>query len=76
MMKQLKETGRPIVLTVNGKTEAVVQDAISYQRLLDIAALADEREGVRQGDADIAAGRTRPAEEVFAEMRKQYGISR
>jgi prevent-host-death family protein len=76
MLKQLKRTGRPIVLTVNGKAEATVLSAIEYQRLLDIAADADEREGVRQGDADIAAGWTRPAEEVFAAMRKQYGLSR
>jgi prevent-host-death family protein len=76
MLKQLKETGRPIVLTVNGKAAATVLSAIEYQRLMDIAADADEREGVRQGDADIAAGRTRPAAEVFAEMRKQYGLSR
>ena len=76
MLKQLKRTGRPIVLTVNGKAEATVLSAIEYQRLMDIAADADEREGVRQGDADVAAGRTRPAEEVFAEMRKQYGLSR
>jgi prevent-host-death family protein len=76
MMKQLKKTGRPIILTVNGKTEAIVQSAESYQRLLDIAALANEREGVRQGDADIAAGRTRPAKEFFAEVRKKYGLSR
>ena len=76
MLKQLKRTGRPIVLTVNGKAEATVLSAIEYQRLMDIAADADEREGVRHGDADIAAGRTRPAEEVLAEMRKQYGLSR
>jgi len=76
MLKQLKRTGRPIVLTVNGKAKATVISAAEYQRLMDIAADADEREGVRQGDADIAAGRTRPAEEVFAEMRKQYGLSR
>jgi len=76
MLKQLKKTGRPIVLTVNGKTEAIVQSAAAYQRLMDIAALADEREGVRQGDEDAAAGRVRPAEDVFADMRKQYGLSR
>jgi len=76
MLKQLKKTGRPVVLTVNGKTEAVIQSAAAYQHLMDIAAQANEREGVRQGDEDIAAGRTRPAEEVFAEMRKQHGLSR
>lgn len=76
LMKQLKKTGRPIVLTVNGKSEAIVQSAAAYQRLLDIAAEADEREGVRQGDEDAAAGRTRPAKDVFNEIRKQYGLSR
>jgi prevent-host-death family protein len=76
MLKQLKKTGRPIVLTVNGKTEAIVQSAAAYQRLMDIAALADEREGVRQGDEDAAAGRVRPAEDVFADVRKRYGLSR
>jgi len=76
MLKQLKKTGRPIVLTVNGKTEAIVQSASAYQRLLDIAAEADEREGIRQGLEDIAAGRTRPAREFFDEMRKQYDIPR
>ena len=75
-LARLHKTGEPVVLTVNGKAEATVLSAIEYQRLMDIAADADEREGVRQGDADIAAGRTRPAEEVFAEMRKQYGLSR
>jgi prevent-host-death family protein len=76
MMKQLKKTGRPIVLTVNGKTEAIVQSAEAYQRLLDIAADADEEEGIRQAREDIAAGRTYPAREVFDEMRKRYGIPR
>lgn len=52
------------------------EQAAAYQRLMDLAAEADELEGVRQGDEDIAAGRTRPADEVFAEMRKQYGLSR
>ncbi len=52
------------------------EQTAAYQRLMDLAAEADEQEGVRQGDEDIAAGRTRPANEVFAEMRKQYGLSR
>lgn len=32
---RLKETARPVVLTIDGKAECVVQDAESYQRLLD-----------------------------------------
>jgi len=44
------------------------------QRLLDIAALADEAEGLRQALEDVELGRTRPAEEVFAEMRLKHGM--
>ena len=65
-----------MVLTINGKAELVVQDAASYQRLLDIAAQADPREGIRQGLDDISQGRTRPAREVFDALRAEYDIPR
>ena len=75
-LKQIKKTKRPIVLTVNGKAEAIVQDAAEYQRLLDIAARADVYEAIRQGLDDIDHGRTRPAREVVDELRRRYGIPR
>ena len=75
-MKQLRKSKRPMVLTVKGKAAAVVQDAEAYQRLLDIAARADADEGIRQGLDDVAQGRTRPAREVFDEIRRKHGIPR
>ena len=74
-MKQLKQSKRPVVLTVKGKAAAIVQDAEAYQRLLDIAARADSEEGIRQGLDDVAHGRTRPAKEVFDDIRRKHGIS-
>jgi prevent-host-death family protein len=76
ILRHLKETKRPVVLTVNGKAAAVVQDAEAYQRLLDLAAEASAEEGIRQGLEDLANGRTRPADEVFDELRAEYGIPR
>ena len=76
IMQHLKDTKRPVILTVNGKAAAVVQDAEAYQRLLDIAARADSEEGIRQGLDDVAHGRTRPAKEVFDDIRRKHGISR
>jgi prevent-host-death family protein len=76
MMRQLKRTKRPVVLTVNGKAEAVVQDAAAYQRLLDLAATVDAREGIRQGLDDVEKGRTRPARQVLSEFRLKHGIPR
>ena len=75
-LRQLRKSKRPVVLTVNGKAQAVVQDAEAYQRLLDIAARADVFEAIRQGLDDAAQGRTRPAREVFAEFRRQRDIPR
>ena len=74
-MKQLKKSKRPVVLTVKGKAAAIVQDAEAYQRLLDIAARADSEEGIRQGLDDVAHGRTRPAKDVFDDIRRKHGIS-
>ncbi len=75
-MKHLKKSKRPIVLTVNGKAAAVVQDAEAYQRLLDIAARADAEEGIRQGLEDARQGKTRPAREFFAEFEASHGLQR
>ncbi len=75
-MKQLKKTKRPVVLTVNGKAAAVVQDAEAYQRLLNIAASAEAEEGIRQGLDDVAHGRTRPARKFFEEFEAKNGIPR
>ena len=73
-MKQLKKTRRPVVLTVKGKAAAVVQDAGAYQRLLDIAALANAEEGIRQGLEDVRRGKTRAARDFFAEFDAEHGI--
>ena len=76
MMRQLKRTKRPVILTVNGRVEAVVQDAEAYQELLDIAAKASAREGIRQGLEDLGKRRTRSAREVLSEFRTKHGIPR
>jgi len=76
IMRHLKESKRPVVLTVNGKAAAVVQDAEAYQQLLDLAAEARAAEGIRQGLEDVASGRTRPAGTAFDAIRARHGIPR
>ncbi len=75
-MKQLRKTRRPMVLTVKGKAAAIVQDAEAYQRLLDIAARADAREGIRQGLDDVKRGSTRPARDFFEDFEAGRGLPR
>jgi hypothetical protein len=75
-MKQLKKSKHHVVLSVKVKAAAIVQDAEAYQRLLDVAASADAPEGIRQGLDDIAHARTRPAREVFDDIRRKHDIPR
>lgn len=48
-ISQMKQTGEPIVLTVNGKAEVVVQDAKSYQQLLEKIERLEAIAGIKQG---------------------------
>ena len=75
-MKQLKKTKRPVVLTVKGKAAAIVQDAVAYQHLLDIAATASAEEGIRQGLENVKQGKVRPAREFFEDFEAEHGIPR
>ncbi|MGO4884933.1 MAG: type II toxin-antitoxin system Phd/YefM family antitoxin [Bryobacteraceae bacterium] len=75
-LEQMRESGNPVVLTVNGKAEVVVQDAASYQKLLDYVSQLEADEGVKRGLADVAAGRVTPLERFERDFRKRHGIPR
>jgi prevent-host-death family protein len=73
LLDRLRTTGHPLVLTINGKAELVVQDAEAYQALLD---RVEAIEGIQRGLADVKAGRTTPARQVFARLRRKHDIPR
>ncbi len=75
MITQMKETGNPIVLTVNGKAELVVQDAVSYQKLLDFIEKLETIIGIKKGLEDIAIGDTQTLNQFIEEMQHKHGIS-
>ena len=49
---------------------------IPRRHSLDVSRLSEEKlnRELERGYADIEAGRTRPAREVFAELRREYGL--
>ena len=69
-LRQLKETGHPVVLTINGKAELVVQDTASYQKLIELAERAERMEALRASINDMRAGKVVPVEDMLAEMRQ------
>lgn len=76
LIGELKRTGRPVVLTINGKAEVVVQDAKSYQRMLELIDCAEAVVGIRKGLASMARGEGIPAEEAFERLCKKRNIPR
>lgn len=50
---------------------------INHTQPLDISTLTEEQinSEIEKGYADILVSRTKPAEKVFAEVRKNYDIS-
>jgi len=73
LITRLKSTGDPLVLTINGRAEVVVQDAEAYQDLLD---RLETIEALHRGFADVGAHRTKPARTVLTRLRRKRGIPR
>jgi PHD/YefM family antitoxin component YafN of YafNO toxin-antitoxin module len=74
-LKRLKKTGRPEVLTVNGRPSVVVQDALAYQEMLDAIDRAGAIVGIRRGLDSMNRGEGDAAEDVFATLRRRHKIS-
>src|SRR2546421_6009848 len=72
---RMKKTRRPVILTVNGKAELVVQDAKSYQQILDRLERLEAVEAIRIGNSAAEQGRVKPARRALAELREKLGIS-
>ena len=71
ILKQIHETKRPVILTVNGKAEAVLMDAKEYEKinnafnLLKLLAPAEE---------DISNGKFTDARAFFKEFKRDKKI--
>jgi PHD/YefM family antitoxin component YafN of YafNO toxin-antitoxin module len=73
---RLKEKKTPLVLTVNGRAELIVQDADSYQTLLDRLERAETVAAIRQGMEQFERGEGIPLKQAERRFRKKHGFSR
>jgi prevent-host-death family protein len=76
-LRHIKRSGSPLVLTVNGKAEVVVQDAQSYQRLLDLLEEADVVVTLRKRLESVRKGvKARPFADALEDLGKKYETPR
>jgi prevent-host-death family protein len=70
-IEQLEKTRKPVVLTINGRAKVVVQDAESYQRMIELLDRAETIEAIREGLEAVRQGKTMSLDSFDQEMRKR-----
>lgn len=73
-LERLRETGRPELLTVHGKAAVVVQDAETYQRILELADQMETIISVREGLDSIDRGEGMSIDEFKRRFREKYPL--
>ena len=71
ILEQIRRTKRPILLTVEGKPDAVLIDAKTYQRQVKAMNLARL---LAEGEEDISAGRVRSARSFLREFKNAHKV--
>ena len=69
-LKRLKSTGRPVMLTVNGRAELIVQNAAAYEETLDAI------RGIQRGLDAMKEGTGKPFRQALDEIRAKHKIPR
>ena len=64
-IKRLKKTGKPEILTVNGKAQLVIQDAKAYEEMVE---LLNSLESIALSAKQHDEGKASPAKKVFARL--------
>ena len=72
VLDQARRTGRPVILTVNGRADAVLLDAKTYEKHLKASNLARL---LVTAEEDVKAGRTRPMRGFLREFKNAHKIS-
>jgi PHD/YefM family antitoxin component YafN of YafNO toxin-antitoxin module len=71
---RLKRKKTPLVLTINGRAELVVQDAESYQELLDRLDRAEAVAAIRSAMGQFERGEGRSARQALKELQQKHGV--
>lgn len=68
MINEVHETRNPLIVTQNGNSSVVIIDHATFQQTQDALAMMRL---IAMGEADVAAGRTIPHEEVFSSLKQR-----
>jgi prevent-host-death family protein len=73
VLDQARQTGRPVILTINGRADAVLMDAKTYEKQLKAMNLARL---LAEAEEDVTSQRVRPMRAFLKEFKNVRKISR
>ncbi len=73
-LTQVRETGRPLYVTTNGETDAVVLSPEAFDELADKAELAESLATIEQSMKDLRSGRGKPFKEAIHQIAEELGL--
>ena len=71
MMNFVNNRKEPLIITQNGESRAVLIDVESYQEMKNAFTLLKI---MQLSEKDVKVGKTKPASEVFANLKRQYKL--
>ena len=69
-LNRVNKTGRPEVLTVNGRAEAVLLGCKAYEKMQDAIEELDAIKSIQVSLNELATGKTVPAKAVHQRLRE------
>jgi len=72
ILDQIHTTGRPVILTVNGKADAVIIDVVTFEKHFQASNMSKL---LAIAESDIAAKKTRPMSDFLKDMKNGRKIS-
>lgn len=73
-LNQVRKTGRPLFITTNGETDAVLLSPEAFDELAERAELAESLKTLDRSMEDIREGRVRPLEQAVREIARKLDL--
>jgi len=73
-IQQIRDSKSPMALTVNGDAQVIVQDAGSFQEMVDELEHSRFIAAMRESEAAVSSGQVQDLDQAFSEIRGELGL--
>ena len=73
-IQQIRDSKSPMAITVNGDAQVVIQDAESFQHMVDELDHVRFIAAMRESEAAVRNGQVQDIDQAFSEIRGELGL--